>query len=319
MTTIEITLIVIGIICVIVSIVMDRGDDTDENKVIESLISTELTKEQKDTIRNQVNDIIDEELEGINERTEASLDKISNTKILEMNEYAENVLGEINRNHNETVFLYDMLNEKAKEIKSTVKDVNMTKRQVEKIHSEVVQAEENKATQEIPAEEKVIDSKKNSKDIAKERLVELVKKSNERARAEDGSLRRNVQAETLENTVDNKAKDEIAASISEDLPKTNDAETETKVNTEEEVKSVPKKKTTTKKQTSTTKRSTKKKEETPKEQTEIQNIQFEKGATNNDKILKLNEMGFSNKDIAKQLNLGMGEVKLVIDLYKGGK
>ena len=34
---------------------------------------------------------------------------------------------------------------------------------------------------------------------------------------------------------------------------------------------------------------------------------------------KLNEMGVSVKEIAKQLNLGIVEVKLVIDLYKGGK
>lgn len=41
--------------------------------------------------------------------------------------------------------------------------------------------------------------------------------------------------------------------------------------------------------------------------------------SSNEKILKLNEMGVSVKEIAKQLNLGIGEVKLVIDLYKGGK
>ena len=41
---------------------------------------------------------------------------------------------------------------------------------------------------------------------------------------------------------------------------------------------------------------------------------------NDDKIiLKLNEKGIAVKEIAKQLNLGIGEVKLVIDLYKGGK
>ena len=68
----------------------------------------------------------------MSEKTEAALDKISNTKILEMNEYAESVLGEINRNHNETVFLYDMLNEKAKEIKTTVKDVNNAKKRWKK-------------------------------------------------------------------------------------------------------------------------------------------------------------------------------------------
>ncbi len=48
-------------------------------------------------------------------------------KILEMNEYADGVLKEINRNHNEVMFMYDMLNEKDKEIKTTVKDVNGTR------------------------------------------------------------------------------------------------------------------------------------------------------------------------------------------------
>lgn len=96
-----------------------------------------------------------------------------------MNEYAESVLGEINRNHNETVFLYDMLNEKAKEIKTTVKDANNTKRQVEKIHAEV------KASDDVPADnntDAVNESKKqekdsmDTKDIAKERLTALNKK-----------------------------------------------------------------------------------------------------------------------------------------------
>ena len=49
------------------------------------------------------------------------------------------------------------------------------------------------------------------------------------------------------------------------------------------------------------------------------NIQFEKGANNNDKVLKLYSDGKSNKDIAKELSLGVGEVKLVIDLYNSGK
>ena len=68
-------------------------------------------------------------MQDIEEKTEASLDKISNTKILEMNEYADNVKKEINRNHNEVMFMYDMLNEKDKEIKTTVKSVNATNTQ----------------------------------------------------------------------------------------------------------------------------------------------------------------------------------------------
>ena len=49
------------------------------------------------------------------------------------------------------------------------------------------------------------------------------------------------------------------------------------------------------------------------------NIRFEKGANNNDKVLRLYKSGKSNRDIAKELSLGVGEVKLVIDLYNSGK
>ena len=38
---------------------------------------------------------------------------------------------------------------------------------------------------------------------------------------------------------------------------------------------------------------------------------------NNDRILRLHREGVSNVDIAKELGLGVGEVKLVINLFKG--
>ena len=242
MNAIEIFLIVAGIICVIVSVVMNFSDQSDKKEVT---VSTDLTDEQKNKIKQQIDTIIDDQVNGLAEKTEAALDKISNTKILEMNEYAESVLGEINRNHNETVFLYDMLNEKAKEIKTTVKDANNTKRQVEKIHAEV------KASDDVPADnntDAVNESKKqekdsmDTKDIAKERLTALNKKNNEKIKSSEGKRKVNRQVEKLDPDM-----------------------------------------------------------------------------SSNEKILKLNEMGVSVKEIAKQLNLGIGEVKLVIDLYKGGK
>ena len=297
MTILEIILIIIGILCVVFSIAFeDKNKDEKEHEVL----STELTEQQKDKIKEQVNEIIDEQISGISEKTEASLDKISNTKILEMNEYAENVLGEINRNHNETVFLYDMLNEKAKEIKTTVKDVNMTKRQVEKIHAEV-NSQENASqdndnqsgnmqhnTENVTTDDGTVT---NSKDVAKERLVELVRQNNEKKK------------ENVEAASNNQAKKVVeAANKSQD--------------TEEPAKA---KRTRTKStKTATAKTTSKNTKEAAKVSKEISfdEVQFEKGATNNDKILKLHELGMANKDIARQLNLGIGEVKLVIDLYK---
>lgn len=299
MVAIEIILIIVGIICVIVSLVMNFDNKEDNTG---SDIPSELSEEQKNKIKQQIDKMIDEQISGVAEKTEASLDKISNTKILEMNEYAESVLGEINRNHNETVFLYDMLNEKAKEIKTTVKDVNNTKRQVEKIHAEVKNSEENAVCEpdrtddgKEPAYEQAEHSEKNTKDIAKERLAALVKKSNERARTEDGTPRRNVQAEKLENKTTAKTMTDKTATAKK---------TETKQ---------PAKKTTKQ----TTKQSAGKAQDTEKN-TDAADIQLDPGLTNNEKILKLDSMGASVKDIAKQLNLGVGEVKLVIDLYKGG-
>lgn len=304
MVAIEIILIIVGIICVIVSLVMNFDNKEDNTG---SDITSELSEEQKNKIKQQIDKMIDEQISGVAEKTEASLDKISNTKILEMNEYAESVLGEINRNHNETVFLYDMLNEKAKEIKSTVKDVNNTKRQVEKIHAEVKNSEENAVCEpdrtddgKEPAYEQAEHSDKNTKDIAKERLAALVKKSNERARTEDGTPKRNVQAEKLENKTTAKT---TTAKTTADKTATA-KKTETKQ---------PAKKTTKQ----TTKQSAGKAQDTEKN-TDAADIQLDPGLTNNEKILKLDSMGASVKDIAKQLNLGVGEVKLVIDLYKGG-
>ena len=42
----------------------------------------------------------------------------------------------------------------------------------------------------------------------------------------------------------------------------------------------------------------------------------EQGQNNNDQILEMYQGGRSPVDIARELDLGVGEVKLVIDLYK---
>ena len=133
-----------------------------------------------------------------------------------------------------------------------------------------------------------------------ERLAALVKKSNERARTEDGTPRRNVQAEKLEN--------KTTAKTMTDKTMTDKTATAKKTETKQ-----PAKKTTKQ----TTKQSAGKAQDTEKN-TDAADIQLDPGLTNNEKILKLDSMGASVKDIAKQLNLGVGEVKLVIDLYKGG-
>ena len=126
MGTVEIVLLVIGIICVIVGIILGLTDNN-EKEAAEFSVSDYDAASQVSQVAQTIDSIIEKKMQDIEDKTEARLDKISNTKILEMNEYADGVLKEINRNHNEVMFMYDMLNEKDKEIKTTVKDVNVTR------------------------------------------------------------------------------------------------------------------------------------------------------------------------------------------------
>ena len=126
MGTVEIVLLVIGIICVIVGIILGLTDNN-EKEATESSVSDYDAASQVSQVAQTIDSIIEKKMQDIEDKTEARLDKISNNKILEMNEYADGVLKEINRNHNEVMFMYDMLNEKDKEIKTTVKDVNVTR------------------------------------------------------------------------------------------------------------------------------------------------------------------------------------------------
>lgn len=126
MGTVEIVLLVIGIICVIVGIILGLTDNNEKEATESSVLDYDAAS-QVSQVAQTIDSIIEKKMQDIEDKTEARLDKISNTKILEMNEYADGVLKEINRNHNEVMFMYDMLNEKDKEIKTTVKDVNVTR------------------------------------------------------------------------------------------------------------------------------------------------------------------------------------------------
>ena len=175
MVILEVILAVCGILCIAASFLLTE----DEQKTSEQAKQPEktvLSDGQKEEIRRQVNELVTEELNAINERTEASLDKISNTKILEMNDYADTVMGEINKSHNEAVFLYDMLNEKAKEVKNTVKDVNIAKHEVKKMQNDIAAEPVSSVQQAAPSQQEQTDNAENPQDGSPESIVYLYRK-----------------------------------------------------------------------------------------------------------------------------------------------
>ena len=72
------------------------------------------------TVRSRMQDKMDETSEDALEKAERSLERLTNEKIMAVNEYSDTVLQEIHKNHEEAMFLYDMLNNKHANIKDTV-------------------------------------------------------------------------------------------------------------------------------------------------------------------------------------------------------
>lgn len=284
MTAFEVVLLLCGIICVAVSFIM--GDSQKKN-TDDKDYDANLTEEQKEDIRRQVTDIIDEEMLNASEKTEVSLDKISNTKILEMNEYADNILGEINRNHNEAVFLYDMLNDKAKEVKSTVKDVNVTKKQVEKIQAEVTSAAANPEDDNAYADKSGDKSQRRSEHEFRSMTPEIVREIDMPVTSEYDDSQENDSYGTggadINDGMDMVSPQELMA-VSQMLGQ----------DMQQNIQTVS-------------------------AQDNGMHDNGTHGLNRNDEILSMYESGMDSRQIAKELNLGIGEVRLVIDLYKSTK
>lgn len=277
MTGLEIALLTIGLIVIVASFVFSSKSDGD---TIHNVKDVTFTDKQKEDIKKQITDILDEQIENVKEQTEISLDKLSNQKMLEMNEYSDTILQEINRNHNEVMFLYDMLNEKKKEINNTVRDMNVTKKEIEK-------------SKTVPKKQTVIDS---IKDMSEDTGSFMASEELLREEQKDVDTRKKDILNQLDAVVE-----AVSDDVSADL---------------EAVEKKPKKRT------STGRTAAKRMKETVKKETLREDNRdpkaFETG-NNNEKILQLSKEGKSNVEIAKELGLGIGEVKLVIDLFKGGK
>ena len=234
MEIMEIVLLIAGAIILVLSFFVSLGEDA------VSVVPDKLAKEQIDElvlakmseIKEQVDDTVDEAITYAIEKTERSLERISNEKIMAVNEYSDTVMSEIHRNHEEVMFLYDMLNDKHKNLKATATEVEKTVKEAESAILEVA-----KTTQEVAV----------TKEEPQEAFQMLSPKN----------------VEVLEVT---------QAPIS--------SETE------------------------------------PVQESFIDREVLMGDSNNNDVILAFHKMGKSDVQIAKELGLGVGEVRLVLNLFQ---
>lgn len=269
MTATELILLILGAGIFVVSFIIPQKDESKETKEsvskdqVKELLDEKM-KDAKDNVLEMVNETVNY---GV-EKAERAMERLTNEKILAVSEFSNTVLADINKNKEEVMFLYDMLNDKHENLKEAAMQIEQTTKQANRVNTEL---KENLNSHDF-----------DDTQIRSEAYVPIAVDQPEEAEAKF------VPFETVK--LEQISPDGTVVRAAEDIYANT---TDKKVNTTEDE--------------------------------ELSQLEFfmdgnvVNQGNSNEKILELHRMNKSNVAIAKELGLGVGEVKLVIDLYEGMK
>ncbi len=279
MGVMAIILLIAGVVVFAASFLLPERLETpqESRKLAEEEIRTMVSREM-DGVKGHVDGVVEETVTNAMEKTERSLERLSNEKIMAVNEYSDTVLQEIHKNHEEVMFLYDMLNNKQTSLKNAVS-------QIDQAVKKTVEAAKGAEAAAKGAEETAKGAEataKGAEETAKE-AAQIAKEAAENAK----------EAEDVVHSFQRLDVEEAAAPPKEpvlEVPRPKPGAVQPPVEILQP----------------------------PASDVDISFTQETEGAGRNcnEKILQLYQAGKSKVSIAKELGLGVGEVKLVIDLYK---
>ncbi len=305
MTVIEITLLVLGAIIFAASFVVPelKSEPSDKQQKFSEDEVKKVIEREMEHVRDRVDEVVEETIDYTIEKTERSLSKISNEKIMAVNEYSDTVLEEINKNHKEVMFLYDMLNDKQTDLNNTVRKVEATKEEAVAAVTVAANATVNMAVaapvQQMP-----------------ETRYSQLQETEQPDPFEEETDPFAGQPESFTGQTEESAPEPIFHRLAEgvDIPAVSVHENAA---VKEMSVSAIAKKPVVKKSADKSVATTQKTEKPVSTKAGTGSVQAMGGKNNNRRILDLHRAGKSDIEIAKELGLGLGEVKLVIDLFEG--
>ncbi len=250
MEILQVVVLFVGAILFTVSFfIPDRQSGSKEIREKEERIIKDIIDKELAGVRRRVDEIAEESIERAKDTTERQMDRITNEKMMAINEYSDTVMTEIHKNHEEAVFLYDMLNNKHAQVKTTAAELNQTI----KLSKQTQSASRNRSQDKKEADKPEVKIPVEESFVPMEPVV--LEDSN--ADLKDTETATSVKREESASTKDAGS---IEMMFATDVGESN----------------------------------------------------------SNEQILALHKAGKSNMAIARELGLGIGEVKLVIDLFEGG-
>lgn len=311
MSVLEIVLLIMGIVIFIGSFLIPERKTRSgkEEVVIDEKKIHDLVEKEVEEAQGKITDIVDETITYAMEKTERSMDRLTNEKMMAVNEYSDTVLSEINKNHQEVVFLYDMLNDKHENLKNTVTEVEKTAKEVRQTVKDAEINVRELTAQEGSPEPVSVEVQTAQQEAAQQPEFELFGASGAFA----------PEKVTVAEPPKTPKKSAATAKARTQAVLETDRESTSK---EQETAGKGMAEKTTEK--AAAKPAARKRTTKPKTEAEVPDVAVsldkagKSGARNsNEKILELHKAGKSNMAIAKELGLGIGEVKLVIDLFEG--
>ena len=149
MSTTEIILVLIGLVTVVVGYVMPAGlthidGEAEAERARKNVERT--VRRSLEGARNAIRDQIDDSLEETMLKSERSMERITNDRITAISDYADSVLSDIHKNHDEVIFMYEMLSDKHKTLTTLASDVSKSAKEVEQtVHDAELTARETMA------------------------------------------------------------------------------------------------------------------------------------------------------------------------------
>lgn len=164
MVAAEIFLIIIGVLFIVISFfVTEKLSQQDLEQI--SLMSQQdlkiIAEKQVGEVRKQVESSVEEIIDESLEITKRGLEKETNKKIMAVSEYSDTVMENINKSHNEVMFLYSMLNDKQAETADMVSDLQRYVKEIRDMDMETTLAkveEAANAVNNVVPTEKVLES-----------------------------------------------------------------------------------------------------------------------------------------------------------------
>lgn len=147
MSVYEVLILLAGLIFFVASFFFggkkSAGEEVDTDAEIRKIKEAAVLHEGE--IRERLNALLSQECGTAIDDVKEKLSEISNDKIMAVDEYAGQVLARIENNNQSVVFLYDMLQKKEDEMKSTMNKMEQTRRENRELFDRLEELKQAKA------------------------------------------------------------------------------------------------------------------------------------------------------------------------------